>query len=165
VLAGILTDFGSRTGPVPFGGRGEFDGVMTGAFRSPRIEGLFTGTDLHAFDTRWGSGSARIVVENRYVNVTDGVVRAGGSEIRADGLFSLGYPRRDGGQEFDARFRLAGRDLESLRHAFEIDDYPVTGLLSGEFHLTGEYEHPLGFGSMTIDSGAAYGEPFAALCR
>src|SRR5581483_11724929 len=32
VLAGIITDFGSRTGPVAFGGRGEFDGVMTGAF-------------------------------------------------------------------------------------------------------------------------------------
>ena len=26
VLAGILTDFGSRTGSVTFGGRGEFDG-------------------------------------------------------------------------------------------------------------------------------------------
>ena len=38
------------------------------------------------------------------------------------------------------------RDLDSLRHAFGIDDYPVSGLLSGEFHLTGEYQRPLGFG-------------------
>ena len=34
VLAGIITDFGSPTGGVAFGGRGEFDGVMTGAFSS-----------------------------------------------------------------------------------------------------------------------------------
>ena len=93
MLAGIISDFGSPTGAVEFGGRGEFDGVMTGAFRSPRVEGLFTGEDLRAFDTLWGDGSARIVVENRYVNVRDGVVRRGESEIRADGLFSLGYPR------------------------------------------------------------------------
>ena len=31
VLAGILTDFGRRPAPVAFGGRGEFDGGMTGA--------------------------------------------------------------------------------------------------------------------------------------
>jgi hypothetical protein len=99
VLAGIISDFGSPTGAVPFAGRGEFDGVMTGAFRAPRVEGLFTGEDLRAFDTLWGDGSAQITVENRYVTVKDGAVRAGDSEIRADGLFSLGYPREDRGEE------------------------------------------------------------------
>ena len=84
----------------------------------------------------------------------------GDSEIHADGLFSLGYPRDDGGEEIDARFRVARRDLDSLRHAFQIDDYPVSGLLTGEFHLTGEYQRPVGFGGMTIDEGVAYGEPF-----
>jgi hypothetical protein len=160
VLAGIISDFGSPTGAVPFAGRGEFDGVMTGAFRAPRVEGLFTGEDLRAFDTLWGSGSAQIVVENRYVNVKDGAVRAGDSEIRADGQFSLGYPREDGGEEINARIRVAGRDLDSLRHAFGIDEYPVSGLLSGEFHLTGAYQRPVGFGAMTITDGVAYGERF-----
>ncbi len=160
VLAGIISDFGSPTGVVAFAGRGEFDGVMTGAFRAPRIEGLFTGEDLRAFDTLWGDGSARIVVDNKYVDVKDGVVRAGGSEIRADGLFSLGYPREDRGEEINARIRVARRDLDSLRHAFGIDGYPVSGLLSGEFHLTGAYERPVGFGAMTVNDGVAYGEPF-----
>jgi TamB, inner membrane protein subunit of TAM complex len=160
LLAGIISDFGSPSGAVPFAGRGEFDGVMTGAFRAPRVEGLFTGEDLRAFDTLWGSGSAQIVVENRYVNVKDGVVRAGDAEIRADGLFSLGYPREDRGEEINARIRVARRDLDSLRHAFAIDDYPVSGLLSGEFHLTGAYERPVGFGAMTISKGVAYGESF-----
>src|SRR6185503_12676702 len=137
-----------------------FDGVMTGAFRSPRVEGLFTGQSMRAFDTLWGDGSARIVVENRYVDVRDGVVRKGDSSIRADGLFSLGYPRDDRGEEINARIRVARRDLDSLRHAFGIDEYPVSGLLSGEFHLTGAYERPVGFGSMTINEGVAYGERF-----
>ncbi len=160
LLAGIITDFGSPKRPVPFAGRGRFDGVMTGPFREPHVEGLFTGEDLRAFDTLWGDGSARIVVENSYVSVTEGVVRRDGAEIRADGLFALGYPRDDGGTEIDARIRVARRDIESLRHAFGIDDYNVAGLLSGDFHLTGAYERPVGFGGMTIDEGVAYNEPF-----
>ena len=163
VLAGILTDFGSRTGAVAFGGRGEFDGVMTGPFRRPRVEGDFSGTDLWAWDTLWGDGSAHIVVENGYVDVRNSVIRLAGSEIRADGTFSLGFPRADGGQEIDARFRVSRRDLTGLRHAFQIDEYPVAGLLSGEFHLTGAYQRPMGFGGMTIDNAVAYGEPLQAM--
>jgi hypothetical protein len=160
VLAGILTNFGSRTGPVPIGGRGEFDGGMTGSFRQPRVEGVFSGEEMRAWDTVWGDGSAHIVVENSYVTVSDGTVRRGDSEIRAEGLYSLGYPRRDGGEEINARIRVTGRDVDSLRHAFELDDWPVSGKLSGEFHLTGRYETPLGFGAMSIDDGVAYAEPF-----
>jgi hypothetical protein len=160
LLAGIITDFGSPTGAVAFGGRGEFDGVMTGAFRRPRVEGDFSGGHLRAWDTTWGDGGGHIVVENSYVTVRESVIRAGGSEIRADGRFSLGYPRDDGGEEINARFRVVRRDLDSLRHAFQLDDYPVSGLLTGEFHLTGAYERPVGFGGMTIDEGIAYREPF-----
>ena len=39
---------GLPTGVVTFGGRGEFDGEMTGAFRRPRVEGTFSGEDLRA---------------------------------------------------------------------------------------------------------------------
>lgn len=160
VLAGLMTDFGAKTGAVALGGRGEFDGGMTGPFRGPRIEGVFSGEDMRAWDTLWGDGSAHIVVENNYVTVTDGLIRKDGSEIRAEGLYSLGYPRKDGGEELNARFRMSNRDLDSLRHAFELDDWPVSGKLSGEFHLTGNYLTPLGFGAMTIEDGVAYDEPF-----
>ena len=160
VLAGIMTDFGRPTGAVAFGGRGEFDGLMTGPFRAPRVEGEFSGEDLRAFDTLWGAGDAHIVVEDNYVAVTDGSVKLSDSDMRFDGRFSLGYPRDDGRDEIDARIRVVRRDLDSLRHAFEIDEYPVSGRLSGEFRLTGEYRRPIGFGGMTLTSFMAYGEPF-----
>jgi hypothetical protein len=160
LLAGILTDFGSPTGVVNIGGRGEFDGVLTGPFRRPRVEGRVVGEDVRAWDTLWGDGSAHIVVENGYVTVTDGVVRREGSEIRSDGRFSLQRPRRDGGEEIDARFRATRGDIASLRHAFEIDDYDVSGDMTGEFHLRGEYGRPIGFGAMRVDDGLAYGERF-----
>ena len=158
VLAGIITDFGSPTGTVAFGGRGTFDGTMTGPFRRPHVEGTFSGEDLWAWDTLWGDGSARVVIENNYIDVRDGVVRLAGSEIHTDGRFSLGY-RDDAEDEIDARFRIVKRDIVGLRHAFELDEYPVSGLFSGELHLTGPYRQPMGFGAMTIEQGRAYGQP------
>ena len=137
-----------------FGGRGEFDGVMTGPFRRPRVEGDFIGADLWAWDTLWGDGTAHIVVENEYVDVKNSV----------DAPRGLGDSRRRHCSRSATRARTAARkstrgsassrrDLTGLRHAFQIDEYPVSGLLSGEFHLTGAYQRPMGFGGMTIDNG------------
>jgi hypothetical protein len=160
LLAGIMTAFGSPTGAVPVGGWGEFDGVMTQAFRSPRIEGRFRGDHMRAWDVVWGTGNADIVIENSYVTVKNGRLQSGASSIDADGRFSLGYPRKDGGEEINARVRVDRRSVADLRHAFDLDDYPVEGVLSGEFHLYGKYETPFGFGRMRIDNGVAYAEPF-----
>jgi hypothetical protein len=160
VLAGIMTAFGSPTGAVPIGGSGEFDGVMLLGFTRPRIEGTFTGERMRAWDTLWGSGTAQVVIENSYVTVTESAITDGASVIRTDGKFSLGYPRRDNGEEINARVRITRRPLADLRHAFELDDYPVEGVVSGEYHLYGKYETPFGFGRLAIDDGVAYGEPF-----
>jgi hypothetical protein len=160
LLVGIMNAFGSDASAVDVGGWGEFDGVMLGAFRDPRIEGHFSGRQLRAWDVIWGDGGGSIVIEDSYVTVDKAVIRREGSEIEANGRFSLGYPRRDGGEEINARVRLARRSLADLRHAFLLDDYDVDGRLSGEFHLYGKYETPFGFGKLQIDEGVAYGEPF-----
>jgi translocation and assembly module TamB len=160
LLVGIMNAFGSDASAVDVGGWGEFDGVMLGAFRDPRIEGRFSGRQLRAWDVVWGDGGGSIVIEDSYVTVDKAVIRREGSEIEANGRFALGYPRRDGGEEINARVRLARRSLADLRHAFLLDDYDVDGRLSGEFHLYGKYETPFGFGKLQIDEGVAYGEPF-----
>jgi TamB, inner membrane protein subunit of TAM complex len=161
VLAGIMTAFGAPTSAVAVGGFGEFDGVMTKAFRRPRIEGVFTGDDMRAWGVRWGRGKAGLAIENGYVDITDALVGDGPSEIRvSSGRFALGYPRKDGGEEIDARIAVVRRPLSDLRAAFGLYDYPVEGFLSGEFHLFGKYETPNGFGTMTISQGIAYSETF-----
>ncbi|MCA1559381.1 MAG: translocation/assembly module TamB domain-containing protein, partial [Acidobacteria bacterium] len=160
VLAGIMTAFGSPTGAIELGGSGEFDGVLLEAFAKPRIEGRFSGENLRAWDVVWGRGRASVVVENSYADVTDGVLTQGTSEVVANGRFSLGYPRRDGGEQINGRIRMSRRPLVDLRHAFELDDYPVNGLVSGEYHLYGNYETPFGFGRLVVEQGVAYGETF-----
>ena len=160
VLAGIMTLFGAPTTAVPVGGYGRFDGTMHLSFRRPRIEGHFAGERLRAWDVVWGSATGDLVIEDGYVALTNARVVEGDAVIETEGRFALGYPRRDGGEEINARVRIRGRPLADLRHAFLLDDYPIDGLASGEFHLYGLYETPYGFGRLQIDEGVAYDEPF-----
>ena len=159
-LAGLMTAFGNPTNAVPFGGYGTFDGLMLDSFSRPRIEGTFAGERMRAFNVVWGAVKGSTVIENSYTDVMDAVINTGDSSIFVDGRFSLGYPRRDGGEEINARIRIIKRPVSDLRHAFLLDGYPVDGQLAGEFHLYGAYTRPYGFGTMAIVDGAAYREPF-----
>ncbi|HEX5473703.1 MAG TPA: translocation/assembly module TamB domain-containing protein [Vicinamibacterales bacterium] len=160
LLAGIMTAVGAPTGAVPVGGRGTFDGTMLESFTKPRIEGHFEADGVRAWDVRWGHARADIVIQNSYVFVTNGTIEAGASRMLADGKFSLGYPRHDDGEEINATIQMFRRPLVDLRHAFGLDDYPVDGTASGEYHLYGKYTTPFGFGRLVIDHGTAWGEPF-----
>jgi autotransporter translocation and assembly factor TamB len=160
LLAGIMTAFGAPTGGIQIGGRGEFDGTFLEAFTQPRIEGHFVGERMRAWDVQWGRTAADLVIENSYVTISKSLIEAGESTIAAEGRFSLGYPRKDNGEEINAVIRMSKRPLSDLRHAFQLDDYPVEGSASGEYHIWGKYETPDGFGRLQIDRGAAYGETF-----
>ena len=160
VFAGSLTAFGAPTGVFPVGGHGMFDGAMLNNVRSPRIEGRFAGERMRAFDVVWGTVTGFAAIENSYADVSDTLITDGDSVMHADGRYSLGFPRDDGGEEIDARILLTDRPLADLRHAFELDDYDMDGSFSGEFRVFGAYLTPFGFGQMTIAPGTAYGETF-----
>jgi hypothetical protein len=160
VLAGMMTAFGAPTKPITVGGTAEFSGVMTEALNRPRIEGHFVARDMRAFDVNWGAGEAGLVIQNSYVDVTGGRMQKESAEIVVDGRFSLGFPRRDQGEEMNGRIRVAKWTATDFKNAFGIDDYDVDGFVSGEYHVYGPYQGPFGFGTLTIDNGIAYGEPF-----
>ena len=160
-LAGIMTAFGAPTKAIPIDGVGKFDGVMLGAFRRPRIEGRFTGSEMRAWEVNWGAIDGDFVVENSYANISRAVILKDLSRMDVTGQFSLGYPRADGGEQFDARIRVTEFPVADFRDAFDLQDYDVDGQVTGDFHLYGDYEGPHGFGSMTIARGIAYDEPFS----
>ena len=160
-LVGLMTALGSPARPVEMDGAGDFDGLMTGAFRRPRIEGRFRGRAMQAFDVVWGDAEGDVVVENAYADVRNVTIRRGPSLMNVNGVFSLGFPRRDQGEEINARFTIEGRPVADLLDAFDLEDYPVDGDLSGEFHVYGPYTRPFGFGRMRIDNGTAYDERFS----
>ena len=160
VLAGMMTAFGAPTNPITVGGSAEFSGVMTEALNRPRVEGHFVAEDMRAFDVTWGDGEAGLVIQNSYADVTGGRMAKDDGEISVDGRFSLGFPRRDKGEEMNGRIRVTKWSAVDFKHAFDIEDYDVEGMVSGEYHLYGPYQGPFGFGTLTIDNGVAYGEPF-----
>jgi TamB, inner membrane protein subunit of TAM complex len=165
LLAGIITAFGSPTGVITVGGSGEFSGTMTKSFKAPLVQGDFVGDDLRAWDVVWGHAIGRLSIENGYVDISNAVVTRAQSSIRAEGRFSLGYPRRDGGEEINARFVITSRPMRDLRHAFQLDDWPVDGSVSGAFHIYDKYTRPVGSGQLTITDMTAWGEPFErAVC-
>ena len=126
-----MTAFGAPTGGIQIGGRGEFDGTFLEAFSQPRIEGHFVGERMRAWDVQWGRTAADLVIENSYVTISKALIQEGESTIAAEGRFSLGYPRKDNGEEINAVIRMTRRTLRDLRHAFQLDDYPVEGIASG----------------------------------
>jgi len=160
LLAGSLTAFGTPTGVFSVGGYGTFDGVLVNRIRDPRVEGRFAGESMRAWDVVWGAVAGHTVIENYYADVSNAVVTSGESDIRADGRFSLGFPRQDGGEEFNARIRSSQWPLSDLRHVFDLDDYELDGSFTSEFRVFGSYLTPFGFGQMTLESGLAYGEQF-----
>jgi len=162
IFAGVLTAFGSKTRAIPIGGYGTFDGVMTGAFRNPRIEGDFSGEQMRAFDVVWGSVRGKALIQNSYVDVTDVSITSGTSVITTTGRYSLGFPRKDLGEEINARIEVKGRPVADLRHAFGIDEYDIEGLLTGSFDIRGRYLAPEGTGRFEIAEGVFYGEPVDA---
>ena len=162
LLSGIMTAFGSRTKPIEVGGVGTFDGVLLNAVARPRIEGSMAGRRMRAWDVEWGTGQSHVTVENTYADVVAAVLRKGSAEMRVEGRFSLGFPRSDHGEEINARFTADRWPLPDLRHAFDLDDYPINGGLSGEFHLYGAYKEPFGFGRADLSPAVAYGETLAS---
>ena len=118
---------------------------------------------MRAWNVVWGKGRADVVIQNSYADVKNAVITAGDSEITAEGQFSLGYPRKDGGEEINARVRLTRRPMADLKRAFELDDYDMDGVVSGDYHVYGNYETPLGFGKLLVEEGVAYGETFDSM--
>jgi translocation and assembly module TamB len=158
----VLTAFGNRTGTFTVGGRGTFDGTMTESFRALRIAGTFSAPEMYAWDVNWGPASGDLVIQNGYLDITNGVIgKPDGSFIRADGRFALGYPRKDAGEEMNARVVVKDWPLLDVKTAFEQQDWPVEGTIAhADLTLRGPYEGLFGSGELRITNGVAWDEPF-----
>ncbi|HEX5071457.1 MAG TPA: translocation/assembly module TamB domain-containing protein, partial [Vicinamibacterales bacterium] len=161
LFAAIMANYGHPVGAIDVGGRGTFDGTLTNSFKAPRIEGEFAADDMRAWGRIWGRTTGHVLVENSYLNVTDGRIEyLEGGRILTSGKYSLGYPRADGGEELHAHIRAEDMPLAPLRDAFGLKDWPIDGRLTlADLNLTGAYEKPGGGGTMRLDQAVAWKEP------
>ena len=92
--------------------------------------GRFSGDRMRAWNTIWGQRRADLVIENGYVDVKNERDRRRRSRIEAEGKFSLGFPRKDGGEEINAKSRItpaARRSAPRLRARRLADRRPHLG--------------------------------------
>ena len=130
-------------------GVGEFDGVLLGALGNPaRRRARSRAARCAAWNVTWGDVEGEAVIENAYATVTEGRrhERALRGWTSTAGSRSA-IPRRDGGEEIDARIRVTEWPLVDCRTAFELYDYPVSARSAARFTSTGKYEEPFGFGA------------------
>jgi hypothetical protein len=166
LLAAVMTAAGSQAGAVELGGRGTFDGVLTKTFKDPHIAGKFAGEAIQAFHVAWGKVTGEAVIDNRYIDVTNGVIGTDldRASIRTSGRFSLGFPRADHGEEMRAHVAILNWPLDDLRHAFDQDDWPIDGLVASlDLDINGPYTGPFGSGRLRLTDGIAWKEHFESV--
>jgi hypothetical protein len=160
LLAAILTERRAPTKAIDVGGRGTFDGVLTESFRDLHATGRFSGESVWAFGVRWSRVVGDVQIADSFVTVARGVVGdSDASRILVDGRFSFGaHPV---GDELTGKFKVEHWPLTDFKAAFPaLKTWPVEGTGTAGLDLHGPYHHPLGTGTLRIDQGSAWQEPF-----
>lgn len=162
LLASIMTAVSGPTNAVEVGGRGTFNGEMTGTFSSPHIVGQFAGQAVRAWGVTWGPAVADVDIQSGYVTIANGLVGSrDGPFIVPNGRYALGF-RRDDAEEIAAKVELHDWPMRDLRTAFQLDDWPIDGTVaSAVLDLRGKYREMYGNGTVTVEPGVAWGERFA----
>ncbi len=160
LLAAILTERRAPTTAIDVGGRGTFDGVMTESFRDLHTAGRFSGESIWAFGVRWSRAVGDVQIADDFVTVTHGVVGdTDASRILVDGRFAFGTHYV--GNELTGKFKVEHWPLDDFKAAFPVlKDWPVEGTGMADLDLHGPYHHPVGAGTLRIDQGSAWQEPF-----
>ena len=159
LLAAILTERHASAKVIDVGGRGTFDGVMTESFKDFHAAGHFSGESIWAFGVSWTRVVGEVGIADNFVTVTHGVVGdSPAARIIVDGRFSIGANAPD--DELKSRFTVAHWPLTDFKAAFHLATWPVDGTASATLDLHGPYHGPSGSGTLRIDQGAAWQEPF-----
>jgi translocation and assembly module TamB len=162
LLAAILTERGSATNVIPVGGAFTFDGKLTESFAALRAAGRFAGESIYAFKNTWGRTTGDIVLHDNGVDITNGLVTgaAPGSRLDIDGRFALGYRKEPTVEEMRATIHVEKWPVADFKQSFDLIDWPVDGTGTADLKLAGPYKRLVGDGTLRIDNGVAWREPF-----
>jgi translocation and assembly module TamB len=162
LLAAILTERGSQTNAIPVGGAFTFDGKLTESFAALRAAGRFDGASIYAFKNTWGRTTGDIVLHDNGVDITSGLVTGAmpGSRIDINGRFALGYRTDPTVEEMRATIHVEKWPVADFKQSFDLVDWPIDGTGTADLKLSGPYKRLVGDGTLRIDNGVAWKEPF-----
>src|SRR5205823_7246882 len=96
------------------------------------------------------------------VSARNVMLKRGAEQLGGSGSLSLREGQIDPSSRVEARIHVQDADFHELESLAGID-YPITGSVNGETHLTGTLDNLSGIGHVQIAGGAIYGEPYRSL--
>lgn len=163
--------------PLEVHGRASFNGVLFGKLASISARGRL---DLQDFDTllevsrtgvtrngaqrvHWDSVIADVLLTPSMLSAQNGVLKRGTAQANFSGSATLNKGQFDPAtSEVTANVQLSNASVEDAR-SFLALDYPVTGNMNANLHVTGTLRNLQGSGTVDATKLTIYGEPFSSL--
>ena len=172
---------GAAALPVSLAGQADFHGTWTGSLARPQIAGALQATQLAVElpPNALPAGTSQFLrfdsvsAEGRYSPAQIAVQRAeldrGSTRIAFSGTLDASSDRTpgyDGDAMLHARFDAANLDVAEIAPFFSSAGgarSPLTGVLNAHIAADGPMQKPAASGSVQIEKGELYGEPFTRL--
>ena len=144
-------------------GAAEFTGKMSGAVRSPRLEGQITATGLQVEGTKWRTLQARAGVDSYSFKLDDGnLIGEEKERIHFRGSAKLANWSLDTEAQMSLHTRIQNVPVAEVQRIGKTS-YPLAGLLNGDLSLSGSEREPVGSGHVEVVHAVAWNEPLNAL--
>src|SRR5262249_4205119 len=171
--------------PAMVHGQASFNGTLVEKMTCPNVVGHLQATD---FDTtivaespapgsaptppggtpsipqkmHWDSLVADVTYSPSLITARNILLKRGTAQISGSVSTSLNDGRLQPDSHVDARLRAHDADVQEMQVLAGFQ-YPVTGRLNGEAHVSGILENLNGLGHVQMTGGAIYGEPYRSL--
>jgi translocation and assembly module TamB len=153
---------GTPEASVVAGGSLEWTGKIIGSTDGRTFQGHFHGQDLHYDKIRLDSMDGDMAYSPSELLISHGRARRGGMEATVDGNLELKNWTFLPESQWSSEISLEKVPLENLEQLGGVN-YPVSGLLTGQFHGRGTRAEPTLSGVMDLADGSAYGVTFSRL--
>jgi translocation and assembly module TamB len=154
----------SATEPIPLKlhAAATFRGEMSGSLQALEWRGEIAGGAFEFQGTRWDKLSAGLTVTPQVVQVTDGRLERGTSQLRLETELPLQGGKLDPTRPLQLSLTAEKTRLDGLLAALG-QDLPLAGSLTGKLQLQGSMDKAHGGGHLRLDYGTLYGEAFSSL--
>jgi translocation and assembly module TamB len=159
---------GERGIPLKVQGKAAFRGTISGALKAPAVKGNLQLTDFDSVlapavaakaptSIHWDTLRADIDYSQQTFAISNGQLRRRAAAIDASGAVSLFKGRFTDLSTFQMQSRIHNVDLADVQ-TIAGTQYPISGVLNGEFRLGGTKSSPRGNGKLRVDDASLYGE-------
>jgi len=167
--------------PAMVHGQASFNGTLVGKLTEPNVSGRLQATD---FDTtivaespapggeqtspnipqkmHWDSFVADVTYSPSLITARNILLKRGTAQISGSASTSLSDGRLQPDSRIDVRLRTHDADVQEMQTLAGLQ-YPITGKLNAEAHISGPLENLNGLGHVQMAGGTIYGEPYRSL--